>query len=194
MAALEGPAKEVLLRARAGDRDAFGRIVDAWQVRIFNLAYRMTFDRETACDLTQEVFLHLFRQLDRYDPERPFAPWFLRVATNLCINRTQKAELPTISLEALGSGRDEESGFDPGTDDDPVTVHLGHQSRREAVQAAIRKLPAEYRAILTLHYLEQMPYEELCATLDLPLGTVKNRLHRARTVLKRLLEPLLTSL
>ena len=192
--AVEELPKEVLLRARAGDPAAFGRIVDAYQVRLFNLAYRMTFNRDSAADLTQEVFLHLYRNLDKYDPDRPFTPWCLRVATNLCINRTQKAEIPTVSLEAMGAGADDEARFEPGTDEDPVASHLGHQSRREAIQRAIQKLPAEYRAILTLHYLEQMPYEELCATLDLPIGTVKNRLHRARTVLRRYLEPFLTSL
>ena len=167
--------RDILLRARMGDREAFRSILESTQKLAFNIAYRLTYNATDAEDATQEVYLRLFRNFPQYDAEQPFLPWFRRLCTNCVLNWKEKRR-PTVELPEL-SVRD-------GAPADP--------SGR--LRQAIRELPPEYQSCVTLKYLEDLGINEIAATLQVPPGTVKTWLFRAREILVQKLKPYVETL
>ncbi len=163
--------KETLLRARLGDRDAFRAVVEAAQKLAYNLAYRLTGSAADAEDATQEVFLRLYRNFGRYDPSQPFLPWFRRLATNCVLNWKEKRPNAGGLPEGLAA---------------PVQAP---RSINERILEAIRQLPPEYQACITLKYLEDLGIGEIAESLQVPPGTVKTWLFRARGLLMQKLKP-----
>jgi RNA polymerase sigma-70 factor (ECF subfamily) len=164
--------REVLERAARGDTAAFERIVQRFERPVYSLVYRLTGDREGARDLAQEVFLKAWKNLARYDPERPFAPWFLKLAANLAINAREAAKLrKTVPLE-------EQSAPPLGTQ------AASEEELRAAVRKTIAELDPRFAACVTLFYLDGLSVKEISQRLGMPEGTVKIRLHRARDVLR----------
>ena len=168
--------REILLRARLGDREAFRAIVEATQKLAFNIAYRLTYDRGDAEDATQEVYMRLFRNFPQYDPEQPFLPWFRRLATNCVLNWKEKkrpaaAEIPDVAVRDAGPA-----------------------DRSERLQKAIKELPPEYQSCVTLKYLEDLGIGEIAEALQVPPGTVKTWLFRAREILVQKLKPYVETL
>ena len=184
--ALPEPDPQDLARARAGDRAAFGRIVHVYSRLIYNLAYRMTRSRAEADDLSQEIFLRMFRNLRMHDRTRPFGPWIYRLGHNLGVNFVTRRPPRPLPLDARDAD-DEGARLDPPARGPSAVEQADAAERAVRVRAAVRRLPPAQRAILTMHYFQGCSYEELAATLQLPLGTVKNRLFRAREALRDLL-------
>ena len=165
--------RAVLERAARGDAAAFEQIVRRFERPVYALVFRLTGDAEGARDLAQDVFLKAWRNLARYDPERPFAPWFLKLAANLAINAREAAKLrKTVPLEEHPAPR-------PEAPDDDV---------RESVRRSIAELDPKYAACVALFYLDGLSVKEIAERLSMPEGTVKIRLHRARDVLKEKLQ------
>lgn len=184
--ALPEPDPDVLARAKRGDREAFGDLVDVYARLIYNVAYRMVGRADEAADLSQEIFLRCYRNLHLHDGERPFGPWLYRLGHNLGINWVTRRRPAPLPLDR----RTEDGGtLHEPADDAPDAAERAQADERAArVRAAVLRLPAEQRAIITLHYFQGLSYDELVETLELPLGTVKNRLFRARAALKDLFE------
>jgi RNA polymerase sigma-70 factor (ECF subfamily) len=178
------PDRALLERARRGDERAFEAVVDAYGGLVLGVAWRVVRDRQEAEDLAQEVFLRLYRVFDRYDPSRPFLPWLKRVAMNLVLNLTsgkaRKARRRTASLEVMKEDRGElpVDGDSPEAGDRAMA-----RERADALREAMKELRPEYREILRKRYFENKAYDELVEELSLPMGTVKNRLFRAREAL-----------
>ncbi len=165
--------RDVVERAARGDAAAFEQIVRRFERPVYALVYRLTGDREGARDLAQDVFFKAWRNLPRYDPERPFAPWFLKLAANLAINAREAAKLrKTVLLEEHPAPRPEA----PDTD------------VRDAVRKTIAELDPKYAACVALFYIDGLSVKEISDRLGMPEGTVKIRLHRARDVLREKLE------
>jgi len=165
--------RDVLERAARGDAAAFEKIVQRFERPVYSLVFRLTGDKEGARDLAQDVFLKAWRNLPRYDPERPFAPWFLKLAANLAINARAAAKLrKTVPLEEHPAPPPEAQETD----------------LRDAVRKTIAELDPRYAACVALFYLEGLSVKEIGERLGVPEGTVKIRLHRARSVLKEKLE------
>lgn len=178
------PGRDVLERARRGDGRAFGVVVEAYGALVLNLAWRIVRQREEAEDLVQEVFLHLVRVFPRYDPERPFVPWLRRVAVNLIRNRTAgKARRLRRGQASLDRIREEagDAFADPGAAEGGDAA--AGRERAERVRAAVAGLPPDQREILALRYFGGRSYDDLARDLGIPMGTVKNRLFRARAAL-----------
>lgn len=175
------PDPMVLSDALRGEPNAFGRIVLLYQDWVFRLAYRMVWDAHEASDLSQEVFLRLYRSLDKYDPSRPFGPWFQRLATNVCLNglKRRKGASRVQSLDAAGEVIEPEAREPGGLE------AAGEADRAARLREAVSDLPPDYRAVISMRYLEGSSYEDIATALDLPVGTVKNRLFRARERLKQ---------
>ena len=175
-----GPEPEVVARAAAGDGPAFRALVDAWRGRVTGFCWRMTGNGATADDLAQDVFLHVYQVLRRYDPARPFAPWMRRVMTNVVLNRLRSKPVKTRTLDG-----GEEDAFLPADPRSPDPVAEAERAEEAALlRARMAALPEGWRAVVALRYSEGLPVTEIAAALDIPENTVKTRLFRAREALR----------
>jgi RNA polymerase sigma-70 factor (ECF subfamily) len=172
--------------AAAGDHAAFAALLDRHGGRVLAVASRIAGNRTLAEDLCQEVWLHLLRVLPRYDAARPFSPWLLHVAANLCRNRVRgERRRPAASFDALA----EDGAEFARRDADRPGGRMEREETASVVRAARDRLPLSYRTILALRYEGELSHEEIAEALGgLPIGTVKNRLHRAREALALQLE------
>ena len=171
--------KQILAAAQGGDGDAFRRVVEAYQTLVFNLAYRLTYDHAAAEDLAQDCFLKLHRNFGRYDLSLPFKPWLVRIVINTglsWVRREKKHHSPRWSQEAV----DLQAQVEPG----PATLAESEETR-QTVRRAVAALPPGYKAVIALRYFEGMDNKTIGRTMEIPTGTVKVRLHRAREMLRR---------
>ena len=174
---MTGTDQEACRRVLAGDTDAFSSLVERYGGRVYNIALRITNDADAAADCAQEAFIRAYKALHQYDPALPFGPWIYRIATNASLNHVQRGhahETPVGEAGLPESAEPDESG--------PESSALQREELDE-VLAAMRELPAHYRAALTLRHLQQLSYQEVADSLGIPLGTVKTHLHRARAAL-----------
>jgi RNA polymerase sigma-70 factor (ECF subfamily) len=168
--------------ARRGDRHAFSKLVQAYQIPVYNLAYRMLGNAQEAEDAAQETFLRAYKRLNTYLPEKKFSNWILSIASHHCIDLLRRRRFQWLSIE-----------------DDPVTAWLSSNEeqpdaaalrgeRAEEVRALLERLEPSYRAPLVLRYWHDLSYKEIAGVLDLTEPAVKTRLHRARLQMAALLE------
>jgi RNA polymerase sigma-70 factor (ECF subfamily) len=170
----EGDA-ELVTRARRGDEAAFEQLVLRHQRYVFNLAYRVLGDYAEAEDMTQEAFVRVWRGLSGFRGQAQFTTWLYRIVHNLCLNRLPGLRRELLQIEPL-----EEVLADP----DPSPTDLFDTRERLAfLRAQLERLPEKYRLVLTLRYLQHLSYAEVAAALDVPMGTVKTHIHRARQLL-----------
>ena len=185
---MSGVEAGLVRRCLAGDEKAYRELVELYQGQVFSVVLRMVRRREDAEDLTQETFVRMFRALDRYDPQRPFAAWLFTIASRLAIDHIRRRKVSPVSLTQRDPGSDEEYDIevpDPGPTPDEVTSRTEEERRTEEL---IRSLPPHYRIVVMLRHQRDMAYEEIAEALHLPLGTVKARIHRAREILRTKLE------
>lgn len=178
---------------RQGDGEAFGRLVALHEGMVFNLAARLLGDAEEARDISQDVFLQVYRTLGRFEGRSSLKTWIYRIVVNQCRNRQRwwrrRRRDRACSIETL-TPADEARITAAGAADGPFeAVRRGEQARR--VQAALLGLSFEHRAILLLREVECLSCEDIASALGLPQGTVKSRLARAREALRRRLLPVL---
>ncbi|HMB71126.1 MAG TPA: sigma-70 family RNA polymerase sigma factor [bacterium] len=180
--------REFVRRTLEGDDRAFAVLVRRYERGLYNLAYRMVHDAEQARDLTQEIFVRVHRSLSKYDPVYPFTSWIYRVGSNLCIDWIRKKKLKTVSLDApIGPGDDDSRRRElPAPDQDP-SEDLEQRERAAVLADVLAKLPESHRMILVLRHQRELSYEEISLSLEVPLGTVKARIHRAREAFRRIL-------
>lgn len=185
------PADPLLEAFRRGKPEAFDAIVRAHQDRVYAFCARMLSDREEALDIAQEVFLSAYRNLDGFRGESSLSTWLMKIAANRCLNR--------IRQRTSRSAR-EISWPEPATSGDPTfepsAPEEGRPDRiaenREAgkvLEQALQRIDAESRRLMLLSDVEGFTYEEVAAMAGIPVGTVKSRLHRARTALRKILAP-----
>ena len=174
-------------RCKRGDEAAFAELLARYRQPIYGLCLRMVRDREQARDLAQEVFIKVFSLLDRYDEQYAFASWLFRIASNHCIDYLRRNRLRFISLDGL-TGPDGEAREMPVPDRAPLPDRqLAGREAIAKVEEIIDELPPHYRLMIQLRHGEDMSYEQIAQVLDMPLGTVKARIHRARALIQSLL-------
>lgn len=184
------PDEQLVRRFQGGDRAAFSDIVTRYQDRVYTLSLRWMGEREVAEEVAQDVFVALYRSLDRFRGESRLSTWIFRVTVNHCKNRRLYRRRRKMDLhEPLEGTRPEDEGpvrqipsEGPGTD---RIVHVSEAER--ILHEALERLDESHRAILVLRDVEDLSYEEIADILELPRGTVKSRLHRARAELARVL-------
>ena len=168
--------RELVERCRSGDETAFQELVDRYKGLVFALIARTVQDRSRADDLAQDVFLRVHRGLPYFRGEARLSTWIYRIVANVCVQDVGRHA--TVSLDG------ERAAKPPSASD----RQFGDFELRDRLEKAIARLPAHYRFLIAAHYLEGVRYEDLAAALDLPLGTVKTQLYRAKQQLRRLLE------
>lgn len=170
--------RELVARMRDGDGAALRLIVERYQERVFALVYGIVRDRHEVEDVAQEVFLKVFTRIHAFDERSKFYTWLYRVAANAAKDHVKKrSRRPAVPLE-------DEAALPSGDDDGPRSEAARRETRR-IVRRAIASLPPRYREVLTLRELQGLSYAEIAQVLDLSIGTVESRLHRARARLKR---------
>lgn len=175
--------RTMLFRRADPNRERFERMVESIFPSLIGTALRLTRDREEANDLTQEAVIRAFEAFDRFDG-RNFKAWMLRILTNLYINRyrQRKREMPNSSLE-------EEHVMEPVAPDGEIPDRqLFDDLVGAEVEAALAKLPDDFRTTVVLSDIEGMTYEEIAVATNVPIGTVRSRLARGRALLRRELE------
>lgn len=181
-----GVPHNVVRAAQAGDRTAFRRIVEMWTASVFGLAWRFCFDRSDAEDLSQEIFLRLHTKLGLFDPSQPFAPWMYRLSANVCLNWKKRRGPKSSSLDRMGS---EGESFDVEDPRDPAGEARRAEEARESLGKAMSGLPDEARTAIALRYEQGMDVSDVAKAMEVPVGTVKTWLFRARERLRAMLAP-----
>ena len=169
--------------AREGDKAAFGRLVEAYQDPIYNLAYRMLGNAPEAEDAAQEAFIRAYRYLNSYDPERPFSTWLFSITSHYCIDRLRRRRIDWLPLKEEIAEPVRLASASPN----PEAV-VTERDREAWIQTLMNTLSPLDRAAITLHYWYDYPYKEIAETLDLTESAVKSRLYRARRALAEQME------
>jgi RNA polymerase sigma-70 factor (ECF subfamily) len=174
----------LIQRAQKGDVEAFAALVDEHQAYIYNLVLRVVRDENEALDLTQESFVRAWTALPNFRGQSQFRTWLYRIATNLCYNR-----LPNLRRRLNDLGDDVISDL-PVTDPSFDNPAYGVESRelRAYLHQAVEELDEHYRLLIALRYQNELSYEEIASMLNLPLGTVKTGLFRAKDHLRRAID------
>jgi RNA polymerase sigma-70 factor (ECF subfamily) len=162
-----GEDADLVRRCLSGDQRACRDLVRRYERPVYSVLMRVVRRAEDAEDLVQETFVKVFRALDRYDVERPFSAWIFTIASRLAIDHLRRRRVQTVSLSVSDPGSGEERTMDvedKGLKPDEITSH--------------------YRIVVLLRHQQDLSYEEIAEALNLPLGTVKARIHRARALLK----------
>ena len=186
------PDADVVALAQQGREPAYRELIRRYERPVFSLVIRMVRDRATAEDLAQETFIKVLNHIDKYVPEFKFSSWLFKIANNLAIDHLRKRQLPTVSIDgapdATTASQVEATAFEIASGDESALDELEARELGTAIERAIARLRPEYRSCIMLRHVEGRSYEEIAATLDLPLGTVKTYIHRARHELRKALE------
>lgn len=172
---------ELVARCQAGSDDAFSELVTRYRTRVFGMILRTVGHAERAEDLAQDVFLRIHRGLPYFKGKARLSTWIYRIVLNVCLQERQRPVRIEVPVDT------------PGDDDHVPRELASHDGAFEAIELrdrlskALAALPAQYRLLVAAHYLKGVQYEELAQAFDLPLGTVKTHLHRAKQQLRTLL-------
>jgi len=183
--------RELILRSRRGDQEAFEMIVTRYRDQVFAVAYRYTGDPETALDLSQDAFVKAWTKLASFDPSRAFRPWILRIARNISIDHTRRVGTRReVSLDHLAeehhlqfdhAERNASGGSAPSAQDPRANLYReeigGHLSE------ALAQISPAHREVIMLFHEQELTYQEIADTLNVPVGTVMSRLFNARKAL-----------
>jgi RNA polymerase sigma-70 factor (ECF subfamily) len=175
------PEHELIERCRQGDESAFRELVDQYKGLVFALAARSISDRARAEELAQEVFLRVHKGLPYFRGEARLSTWIYRIAANVLAQ--ERPDLATVSLDEAPEG-EHQPRLQPVANDRA----FANLVLRDRLEKAVRRLPVPYQVLVNGHYLKDMRYEDLAEALNMPMGTVKTHLHRAKRQLRRLLE------
>lgn len=171
--------EDLVRRYLSGDAGAFGTLVERHERRMYNLALRMTGREEDARDATQDAFLTALRKLSSFRGEAAFTTWMHRVTVNACYDLLRKRQRAPLLDRAPEDDR--RAGLEPP----PAPDHAATSDLSIDVQRALLEVPEDFRAVMILHDVQDLPYEQVAAIVGVPVGTVKSRLHRGRVALAR---------
>jgi RNA polymerase sigma-70 factor (ECF subfamily) len=175
----------LIRRVQRGDAAAFNDIIVKYEKIVFNFAYRLTHNYDDASDIAQDAFIRAYNAISTFRGDSAFSTWIFRITTNVFLDdRKKKKAHPQQSLDEFATQEDQREGMqveDPGpTPEDIVTL----SERQHTLVRAIQTLPEHHKAMVVLYHLHQKSYDEIAEVFDVPIGTVKSRLNRARLALK----------
>ncbi|KQL57014.1 MULTISPECIES: RNA polymerase sigma factor SigW [Bacillaceae] len=182
---MDSLTKRLISEIKQGDDQAFAELVDLYKDKVYQVAYRMVGHPQEAQDVAQEAFLRVYTNLEKYDVNRKFSTWLFRIATNVAIDRLRKRK-PDFYLQDKVKGTEDityESQL-AATDDLPEDQVVQFELQ-DWIQAEINHLPPKYRTAIILKYLEDLSLKEISDIMDLPVATVKTRIHRGREALRK---------
>lgn len=176
-----------VIRALKGDESAYKDLVEKYDRPIYFHIRKMIKEKELVEDLVQEVFMKAFKNLATYSNEYAFSTWLYRIATNHTIDYLRKKKLQTLSINDPYKTKDGELEIQLPDETYATDKQVIKKERKKIVQDAITNLPEKYRAVIQLRHMDELTYDEIADELDLPLGTVKAHIFRARELLYKAL-------
>ncbi|CAM3286817.1 RNA polymerase sigma factor SigW [Sporolactobacillus spathodeae] len=184
---MEAKEKRLIKKIKKGDHQAFAEMVDKYKNKVYVICFRMVGNKQEAEDLSQETFLRAYRYIGQYDMERKFSTWLFRIATNLSIDALRRRK-PGVSLDAELPGT-EGLALEAILPDNQASPDekMVQNELETAVQKEIQRLPEKYRTAIVLKYLEDLSLKEISEIMDIPVATVKTRIHRGREQLRKYL-------
>ncbi len=187
--------RTLALQAARGREKAFRELLNRYERPVFSLIYRMVRDRSVAEDLAQEAFIRAFNAIGSYNPGYKFSSWMFKIAHNLTIDHLRKRRLDTISIHgsanAVTPDEQARTSLVLESSEERPDAYVENLELGSQIETAIGRLRPEYRAVTLLRHVEGYSYQEIADILEIPLGTVKTYIHRARLELKAALGPLL---
>jgi RNA polymerase sigma-70 factor (ECF subfamily) len=180
---------QCIQRCKAGDHGAFGMLVMIYQDRVFNLCYRMCGSRADAEDLTQEAFMKALKSIASFDGRAGFYTWLYRIAVNLTLSNRRQFPRRAASLDVVNEDGQSRAAELPARDSRPGRA-MEEREDAQMIEQALAALEDQHRAVIILRDMESLDYNQIADVLDIPAGTVKSRLHRARCALRELLSPM----
>lgn len=166
---------ELIKYCLSGNQDAFAELVSRYKNLVYSVILRMVNDHEEANDLAQEVFIKVYKNLDKYSPEYKFSTWIMRITTNLVIDFRRKKKQETISMDDME--------YEPASLETPEGSYI-KKEQKNLVNLAIKSLPDMYRIPIVLYHQQGLSYQEIGDIIGEPLSKVKNRIFRGRKMLK----------
>ncbi|MRG88358.1 RNA polymerase sigma factor SigW [Salinibacillus xinjiangensis] len=187
---METIIKQKIRQVKQGDQSAFEDIVNFYQKKVFQVCYRMLGNIHEAEDMAQEAFVRAYTNIHSFDEKRKFSTWLYRIATNLSIDRIRKKK-PDYFLDAEVKGTEGLTMYSQLSDQNPLPdEEMESLELQSYIQKKILSLPEKYRSIITLRYVDDLSLQEISEVLDIPMGTVKTRIHRGREALRKKLRDL----
>jgi RNA polymerase sigma-70 factor (ECF subfamily) len=175
--------KSLIDACRAGNTEAFGVLVTRYQDRLYPTIFRLTGCADEARDLLQDAFLRAFEKLDRFQGESSFYTWIYRIAVNLALSgRRRRRPLLRLNRDSGSGSAPIEPVYDPAESDPSAPLQRAERDRM--IQDALNALATDHRAVVVMKEFDGLQYEEIAAMLEIPIGTVRSRLHRARCELR----------
>jgi RNA polymerase sigma factor (sigma-70 family) len=177
--------------ALQGDEKAYELLLNRYRNLVYSIMFKMVRNAQEAEDLTQEAFMKAFNSLETFNEEFAFSTWLMKIASNNCIDFLRKRKLKTYSIHDPIQYKDEKIEIDLPDQGPSPERSLLQVERRRMIEEAINELPERYRYVIILRHKEEKSYEEISDILNLPLGTVKAQIFRAREILNRKLREIL---
>jgi RNA polymerase sigma factor (sigma-70 family) len=178
---------QLVERAKEGDQRAYAELMQRYKDSIYFMTLKMINNKEDAMDLTVETFGKAFENLDRYKPDFAFSTWLFRIATNNSIDFIRKKRLSVVSMDSMVDDEGDDRPLQIKSDSlNPEETSIKKQQSKE-LKDIVDRLPSRYKTLIVLRYFDELSYEEIAQQLDLPLGTVKAQLFRARDLLSNVL-------
>jgi RNA polymerase sigma factor (sigma-70 family) len=174
-------------KAKEGSQRAYADLMQRYKDSIHFMALKMVNNKDDAMDLTVETFAKAFENLEKYKPDFAFSTWLFRIATNNCIDFIRKKKLTTMSIDSLVDDEGDDRPYQIRSDSLNPEEHSIKKQQNEQLKEIVERLPSRYRTLIMLRYFEELSYEEIAQQLDLPLGTVKAQLFRARDLLSNVM-------
>jgi RNA polymerase sigma factor (sigma-70 family) len=177
----------LVIRAKDGDQKAYAELMQRYKDSIYFMALKMVNNKDDAMDLTVETFGKAFENIEKYKPDFAFSTWLFRIATNNCIDFIRKKRLNVVSLQSISEEDKDEKQLQIASDTlNPEQTSIKKQES-EKLKSIVDQLPQRYRTLIILRYYDEQSYEEIAQQLDLPLGTVKAQLFRARDLMSNIM-------
>jgi len=174
----------LIRRILKGDRSSFEQLMQQYNKRMFNFIFRMVRDEEIAVELTQDFFIKIFTVIHKYNFQYKFSTWAYRICYNLVIDHVRKQPVYVDSLDQNPLSRKQLAGTDQVVREDGFT-NLEKAEMRDYIWAMVDRIPEKYRYLILLRYQQGLKYEEIAGVTDLPVGTVKNRIFKAKELIRR---------
>jgi len=174
-------------RAKEGDQKAYAELMQRYKDSIYFMALKMVNNKDDAMDLTVETFGKAFENIEKYKPDFAFSTWLFRIATNNCIDFIRKKRINLVSINSMVDDEGDDRPLQIKSDTlNPEETSIKKQ-QQEQLKFIVDKLPLRYKTLIMLRYFDEQSYEEIAQQLDLPLGTVKAQLFRARDLLSNII-------